>query len=247
MARERGDDPHGLHGEREFRWRGGDVSRIEALADAAFAFALTLLAISTEVPRTFAELRVLFVELPVFLACAAVLVMIWYFHYRYHRRFGLEDFPSVLFNAALLILVLFYVYPLKFMMTFLWAQIRGAGFGVVGPDGTMVPMIERSDGGALMWMYGGGYAAIFLLFLAMYAHAWRHRTKLDLDARERWQCRAEMVNHAYSAGVGLLACGIVALGPEWVGLAGFSFFLLPIGHTAIGVFYGWKFKQEFGA
>lgn len=237
---------HGLHGEREFRWRGGEVSRIEALSDAAFAFALTLLALSSEVPRTFDELRRLFVELPVFLACSAVLVMIWYFHYRYHRRFGFEDFPSVLFNATLLVLVLFYVYPLKFMMTFLWSLIRGTDGRTVLDDGTVVHMLARSDGQALMWMYGGGYAAIFVLFLLMYAHAWRHRERLDLDARERWQCGAEMLNHGYSAAVGLLACGLAALGPRWAAAAGFSFFLLPVGHAAIGILGAVRFTRRFG-
>jgi hypothetical protein len=29
-----------LRGERHFEWRGGDVSRVEALSDAVFAFAL---------------------------------------------------------------------------------------------------------------------------------------------------------------------------------------------------------------
>jgi protein-S-isoprenylcysteine O-methyltransferase Ste14 len=42
-----------------FRLRGlGEVSRIEALSDGVIAFAITLLVVSLEVPRTFDELLV---------------------------------------------------------------------------------------------------------------------------------------------------------------------------------------------
>ena len=40
----------------KFRWRSHEVSRIEGLSDAVFAFAVTLLVVSLEVPKTFAEL-----------------------------------------------------------------------------------------------------------------------------------------------------------------------------------------------
>ena len=36
--------------EKNFRWRGGQVSRIEAFADAVFALSLTLLVVSADVP-----------------------------------------------------------------------------------------------------------------------------------------------------------------------------------------------------
>src|SRR4051794_21568192 len=38
--------------EPGFRWRAAGIARIEGLSDAVFAFAVTLLVVSLEVPRT---------------------------------------------------------------------------------------------------------------------------------------------------------------------------------------------------
>ena len=37
------------HNPGTFRWRGGEIARIEGLSDAVFAFAVTLLIVSLEV------------------------------------------------------------------------------------------------------------------------------------------------------------------------------------------------------
>lgn len=42
-----------LISDNEFRFRGHEVRRIEAFSDAVFAFAVTLLIVSLEVPRSF--------------------------------------------------------------------------------------------------------------------------------------------------------------------------------------------------
>jgi hypothetical protein len=41
---------------KKFRWRSHEISRIEGLSDGVFAFAVTLLVVSLEVPKTFNEL-----------------------------------------------------------------------------------------------------------------------------------------------------------------------------------------------
>ena len=47
-----------------FRWRGHEISRVEGLSDAVFGFAVTLLVVSLEVPKTFNELAEIMRALP---------------------------------------------------------------------------------------------------------------------------------------------------------------------------------------
>lgn len=44
-------------------------------------------------------------------------MIIWLKHYRFFRRFGLYNTTTIWINAALLFVILFYVYPLKFLYT----------------------------------------------------------------------------------------------------------------------------------
>ena len=107
-----------------FRWRGGDVSRLEGLSDGVFAVTLTLLIVA-QPPTTFYGLWLVIRDIPVFLTCFTLLMLAWRYHYLFFRRYGLEDFATSLLNGVFLFLVLFYAYPLKFLATFLWRSILG--------------------------------------------------------------------------------------------------------------------------
>ena len=63
---------HPLKGERDFEWRGGNPTRVEALTDMVFAFALTLLVVSNSPPNSFAELIDLLWGFPGFAVAFAI-------------------------------------------------------------------------------------------------------------------------------------------------------------------------------
>src|SRR5688500_13105088 len=105
------------------RWRGGQVTRLEALTDAVFGFAITLLFVSFEVPSTFDALLEQLRGFVVFAACFALLILVWVYHYKLFARFDMDDGYTVFLNAVLLFVVLFYVYPLKFVFT-AWLNFR---------------------------------------------------------------------------------------------------------------------------
>src|ERR1700709_1542937 len=99
-------------GKDEFRFRGHEVRRIEAFSDAVFGFAVTLLIVSLEVPKSFEELLITMRGFFAFAISFIILVTIWNEQHRFFRRFGMDDGIILILNIALLFIVLFYVYPL---------------------------------------------------------------------------------------------------------------------------------------
>ncbi|MGH9217980.1 MAG: TMEM175 family protein, partial [Vicinamibacterales bacterium] len=95
--------------------RGREVSRIEGFSDAVFGFALTLLVVSLEVPDNFEGLKSILRGFLPFALTFALVCWIWYEHFAFFRKFDAEDPLTVALNSALLFLVLFFVYPLKFV------------------------------------------------------------------------------------------------------------------------------------
>ncbi|NNE42349.1 MAG: DUF1211 domain-containing protein [Marinicaulis sp.] len=170
-----------LDQDPNFRWRGGDVSRIENLSDIVFALSLSLLAVASSAPATFVELTDIFRSALAFAAAFAILLLIWHYHYIYFRRYGLNDGKTVFLNALLLFVVLLFVYPLRFLTDFIFTLIPAffVGFDILEP---MVRSIE--DGRDLLIIYSFGYAAVFLIIAGMYGHALAKRDALDLDTIE---------------------------------------------------------------
>ncbi|HEY7515172.1 MAG TPA: TMEM175 family protein, partial [Vicinamibacteria bacterium] len=97
--------------------RGREVSRLEGFSDAVIGFALTLLVVSLEVPDSFGALKATLGGFLPFAATFAIVGWIWFEHYLFFRRFPLEDGWTVFLNLVLLFVVLFFVYPLKFIFT----------------------------------------------------------------------------------------------------------------------------------
>src|SRR4051812_7991550 len=108
-------------GKAGFHYRGHEVKRIETFSDAVFAFAVTLLIVSLEVPKTFEELMITMRGFFAFAISFTLLVLIWYEQHTFFRRYGLEDVRTVVLNSVLMFVVLFYVYPLKFLFTLLFS------------------------------------------------------------------------------------------------------------------------------
>lgn len=210
----------GLGLEGGFRTRGGEVSRVEGFSDAVFAFATTLLVVSLEVPRSFDDLMRTMQGFPAFGICFGLLLLIWYAHYTFFRRYGLEDGPTIVLNAVLLFLILFYVYPLKFMFGAMFESVFGIGPGLAGA-------MTRAQGSALLVVYGAGFIAVFLTLTLLYYRAWRARDRLNLNALERYDTRTSLEHYSLYVLIGLLSVSIAAIGGAGASFwAGMTYFLL---------------------
>jgi uncharacterized membrane protein len=194
------------------RWRGGEVSRLEALSDTVIGFALTLLVVSLEVPQTFDELLSTMSGFGAFAACFGLLVVIWYEHYTYFRRYGLQDTYVMVWNTILLFLVVFYVYPLKFLFTLFFNEALGMSALAPAPVGAVRPLIEASQMPQLYVIYGIGWTAVWAVFALLYRHALRQRERLALTPLEVFDTRASLQENLAAAGVGLFSIALVMVG-----------------------------------
>jgi uncharacterized membrane protein len=221
-----------------FRWRGGEVSRLEGLSDAVFAFALTLLVVSLEVPKTFDDLMNMIRSFPAFAICFALLINVWYYHYKFFRRYGLEDFLTIVLNSFLLFLILFYVYPLKFVFANLIDPLFGLDHAVIATDGTLQPAIVTGQYRPLMLFYSAGFAMICALFIVMHLYAYRLRTKLELDGLECYLTRGAVSAQMVSFSIAVVSIVLAAVGGSAIPWSGLVYFLMGPAHFVNGYLWG---------
>ena len=219
--------------EQNFRWRGNEVSRVEGFTDAVFAFAVTLLVVALEVPHTFEGLLDVLRGFPAFVICFVLLMMFWNAHFRYHRRYGLEDTFSRIMTMAILVLVLFSVYPLKYLFTLLTVQIFGFEL-------TNAPHLEGLEQVRLLYLiYGLGLGGVWGLFAILYAHALRKSNELGLSEVELVHTRASLAeNLIYVAVCALSVTLAFATSSSW--LPGVIYVLLAPLQTFNGIWFGRK-------
>jgi hypothetical protein len=203
--------------EKGFRWRGGEIARIEGLSDAVFAFAVTLLVVSLEVPKTFNELAGLMRGFVPFAICFFLLMQVWHEQYRYFRRYNLQDNTSFLLNAVLLFVVLFYVYPLKFLFSLLVNQWMGIPQTVRMPGGAVENIIEPHQMPQLMAIFNAGYLAVAVIFMLLFRHALRQRHALELTPVEVFATKVSAGAAALQASVAAISLGMIAFGGEHLG------------------------------
>lgn len=227
-------------GQGKFRWRSHEVSRIEGLSDAVFGFAITLLVVSLEVPKTFGELSQLMSGFGAFAISFVLLFLVWFNQHKFFRRYGLQDGPTVWLNAALLFVILFYVYPLKFLFTFLVDRFTGGHGEIRLPNGNVEEMISSNDQmGKLMLIFSVGYFAVFAVFVLLHLHAYRKREVLELNTVERFDTISSIQESGLNCGVAIASIGIVLIGgARYASYAGMIYMLTGVVMAAHGFVMG---------
>lgn len=167
--------------KNDFKIRSENPSRLENFSDAVFAFSITLLMISLEVPKTFLRILELTDELIAFGVTIIPLFIIWQQHRLFFRRYGLDDKNILIWNTALLFIVLIFIFPLKFLSLFL---IRFFSWIFFGTENVFNTMIEGSYVPWLMVYYGIGVLGILFVFSRFYKHALTMKDEIGLSTKE---------------------------------------------------------------
>ena len=202
-----------------------EVSRLEAFSDAVFGFALTLLVVNLETPKDMDGLRNLIGGFLPFGLTFAMVSWIWYQHNVFFRRYGLQDAWTTALNCMLLFVVLFYVFPLKYLTLTL-----------VGPltmDAGVLPPPSQIRGPFFMAVYSTGVLLVFGVFVLLHAHAWRRRSALDLTVGEQVVLKYSMRGHILSAGLAVVSLFLIWLLPQQTAYAGIVYGLM-------GPLHGWN-------
>jgi uncharacterized membrane protein len=202
-----------------FRLRGSQMSRLETFADAAFAFAVTLLVISfDQIPATYEELVGALKSVPAFAASFAIIVMFWVAHRTWSMRYGLDDATSTVLTMLLVFIIMVYVYPLRAMMA-AWLN---------GMTGSWVPAelqfgsYEQVRG--MFLIYGAGWLSANGTLVLMNYHALRKADSLRLSPLEIFATRSVMQAWSLVGFFGAVSMAIAVSVPDgWLGLAGYAY------------------------
>ncbi len=235
----------------KFRYRGMNQTRIETFSDTAFALAITLLVLSSSVPETFLDLKASMKNVLPFMLCICLITVIWYQHYIFFLRYGLQNARTVILNVLLLCLILVYVYPLKYLMRFLtefYVAVFTRDFKPLEADfGDLLGSSGGENMQYLMVVYGLGVFMIFLTIALMYAHAYRQREPLDLNVYEQFATKSSLIMNLLQGGIAMVSVLIAATNIFGIRyspiIAGFSYFLYPIVLPIAGRYLKRKEKQ----
>ena len=224
------------------RQRGEQVTRLETFVDAAFAFAMTLLVVSFDaMPDSFSELYDALRRLPAFLAGFAILAMFWQAHHRFSRRFGLEDATIIFASMLLVAATLFYVYPLRMVMS------AAMGFFTGGWAPSEFKVQSFLEFRLIFVIYGVGFAILAALIAWMNVHALRKADALQLDAAERLAARSEVALNLILIACATASVAVALLIPPHIGwmqaLPGAIYGLLGIAMPALGIRHGRRIQS----
>ena len=133
----------------------------------------------------------------------------------YFRRYGLDDFVTILLNLGYLAIILFYVYPLKFLFSVLLTSWTGINLFPKAIEKGLV-VLDNHDFPLLIILFSAGYFFIWLLLYVMHARAFGFAKKLELNHYDILFTAKEKRGALWNALIGLSAIIMAWAGVAWL-------------------------------
>ena len=163
------------HHDPRISYRGETASRLDSLTDAVFGIAITLLIFNLANPNSFQDILTFTKTLPAFLISISFIILIWNEHLRFSEIYTLNDTRLTVLNTIFIALVIFYVYPLRFLTLFLTNFFFHTEISV-NIQGDQVP--------DLMIYYGFAAFALYFVLYLFYSRALNLKKELNLNDYE---------------------------------------------------------------
>lgn len=163
-------------------YRGKNPSRLDSLTDGVFGIAITLLIFNLSDPNSFEDLLTFTKTLPAFLISIAFVILIWNEHLSFSEVYTLDDRILFILNTVFIALIIFYVYPLRFLTIFLTNFLFQIDINV-SIQGEQVPY--------LMIYYGVVAFALYFILYLLYSRAWQVRASMQFNDFEIFYTQAQ--------------------------------------------------------
>jgi len=232
--------------ENDVKFKEEYNSRMVGLSDGVFALAIAILLIASNVPTNFDELMAFVNDVPPFGICIIFIYWIWNEQNKVFQSYNLFDSKMNLLNMLLLFFVLVYVYPLKFLMKWLFQYFGSLSHGTLREDyqklTSMIPMEKLPQ---LMVIYSIGFICIFSCLYLMHRHGLSKQQELKLSPLQLLNSNLSknQLSHTVIVGIISFLCafiGVVTESPLGSFFSGIVYNLLWVS-TFFNV---WKHKRQ---
>ena len=162
--------------------------------------------------------------IPFFLT-VGLIFLFWYEQYIYFRRYGLNDVTTIVLNLVYLAVILFYIYPLKFLFSLLiyaWSGIN------LFPKATAQGLVILSDEDfpKLIMLSSFGYFLIWFIIFLMHGHVLKLSKTFNFNNFEKLFTKKEARGALWNSIIGLVAIVFAWQGKEI--MAGICYLLIPL-------------------
>lgn len=224
------------HHDSRINYRGENASRLDNLTDAVFGIAITLLIFNLSNPNSFQDLLTFTKTLPAFLISISFVILVWNEHLEFSEIYTLNDTRLTILNTIFIALVIFYVYPLRFLTLFLTNQFFQTDI-IVNIKGDQVPY--------LMIYYGFVAFALYFVVFLFYRRAIQLKNELQLNAYEEFYTKYQKKRLFIMFGVPLVSIFSTIIINEfsfiWASFVGGMTYLL---YTPLIIWWYSQFKKK---